>query len=177
MRALGSGRDSRIPIPGISPCPGFQGLYLQILTRKFPQGFYLPSRRGGQTLHEKNVSVAGFDSGFDLDFDLAIARQLLALDMGPSPACRGRSRGERVRRGGRVDGSLATFRCRAETALRNPGSWTEPGRHCTSNRHKHGLESPVSPFAFNKSDRSNRHNFGGAVFRVHAPSSSRSRLP
>jgi hypothetical protein len=179
MRALGSVRDSRIPIPGISPCPGFQGLYLQTLTRKFPQGLRLPARRAGQTLHEKSASVAGFgfDFDFDFDFDFAIARQLLALDMGPSPACPGRSRGARVRRGGRVDGSLATIRRRAETARRDPGSWSEPGRHCTSNRHKHGLESPVSPFTFNTSDRSNRHNFGGVVFRVHAPSSFRSRLP
>jgi hypothetical protein len=181
MRALGSGRESRIPIPGISLCPGFQRLYLQTLTRKIPQGLRLPARRGGQTPHGKNVSVAGFDSGFDFDFDFdfafAIVRHLLALDMGPSPACLERIQGDRVRRGGRVDGSLATFRRRAETARRNLGSWSEPGRHSTSNRHKDGLESPVSPFAFNKSDRSNRHNFGEVVFCVHAPSSFRSRLP
>jgi hypothetical protein len=33
--------------------------------------------------------------------------------------------------------------------------------HRISNRHTHGLESPVSPFAFNKTTDSNRHRFGG----------------
>jgi hypothetical protein len=33
--------------------------------------------------------------------------------------------------------------------------------HRISNRHTHGLESPVSPFAFNKTIDSNRHRFRG----------------
>ena len=37
--------------------------------------------------------------------------------------------------------------------------------HRLSNRHKRGLETPVSPCVFNKSDCSNRHRFGGWRFR------------
>jgi hypothetical protein len=37
-------------------------------------------------------------------------------------------------------------------------------RHCNSNRHKNGLEMPVTPCVINKNIVSNRHRFGGAKF-------------
>jgi hypothetical protein len=36
-------------------------------------------------------------------------------------------------------------------------------RHCNSNRHKHGLEMPVTPCVCNTNVVSNRHRFGGVI--------------
>lgn len=65
--------------------------------------------------------------------------QLLRPDEGRGPACSEQCRGELV------EGPLTT--------------------HHLSNRHKHGLETPVTPCVFNNSSRPNRHRFGGV--RLH----------
>jgi hypothetical protein len=48
-------------------------------------------------------------------------------------------------------------------------------RHCNSNRHKHGLEMPVTPCVINTNVVSNRHRFGGVRLRHPSANSSARR--